>query len=420
MKNLILLLIFCVLIGILPVQAQLTEQNYYNYLHESYSRQDDNVYDYLIEEFQIFLLTFPDSPNSDEVLFMLASLYDASNDNEEAFCIFIKLKFLYPNSTRVNDAVTAVNDIVHNKAERTFEDYKTKIDEKVTNTPQSPDKLTALYEYLRFLYELNIDDVNQFLRTEIKNYLHTYSENAKNSDQLFLWIADLYEKDSDWDEAIYSYTKLSYLYPNSPLMPDVIFKRSYVLYKEKRAYQQARDSFIRVITDYPESESAAEAQFYLAELYQEELENPQEAITNYQVLVEAYPKNWHAVEALKRVAEIYYSQEKYQDAINSYYQIYELYPENPYTPDALIEISDLYKGKLKNFEKTIEILKLFAAQYPEHADAAERLFEAGEIYEDDLERKQAAIDTYHEVKNKFPTSKYAERAQDHIDDISQE
>jgi TolA-binding protein len=59
-------------------------------------------------------------------------------------------------------------------------------------------------------------------------------------------------------------------------------------------------------------------------------------------------------------------------------------------------------------------------QYPEHKDAAERLFDAGEIYEDDLERKQAAIDTYHEVINKFPTSKYAERAQDHIEDLSQE
>ncbi len=422
MKNLILLLAFILIVGNITVYAQLTEPGYYNYLHESFSRQDDDIFEFLIDEFHIYLSTFPDSQHSDEALFMLGSLYDARGDDEEAFCTFVKLKFLYPQSIRVNDAVTAINDIVHNKAERTFKDYKTKVDEKITNTPLSPDMMTANYEYLKFLYKLNIDDddVTEYLLKEINNYLHSNPNKAKNSDQLFLWIANLYEKDSDWNEAIYTYTKITHLYPESPLMPDVLFKRSYVLYKEKRAYQQARDSFVRVITDYPENESAAEAQFYLAELYQEKLDNPEEAISNYQLLVETYPKNRHAVEALKRVAEIHDDAKRYQDAINSYYQIYELYPENPYTPDALIEISELNEDRLKDYEKTIEILKLFATQYPEHEDAAERLFDAGEIYEDDLELKQAAIDTYHEVINKFPTSKYAERAQDHIEDLSQE
>jgi TolA-binding protein len=371
MKNLILLLTIILISGNITVYAQLTEPGYYNYLHESFSRQDDDIYEFLIEEFHTYLSTFPDSPNSDEALFMLGSLYDARRDYEEAFCTFVKIKFLYPQSTRVNDAVTAINDIVHNKAERTFKDYKTKVDEKITNTPLSPDMMTAKYEYLKFLYELNIDDVNEYLLKEINSYLHSNPNKAKSSDQLFLWIADLYEKDSDWDEAIYTYTKITHLYPESPLMPDILFKRSYILYKEKRAYQQARDSFVRVITDYPESEYAAEAQFYLAEIYQEKLDNLTEAISNYQLLVETYPKNWHAVEALKRVAEIHDDAERYQDAINSYYQIYELYPENPYTPDALIEISELNQDRLKDFEKTIEILKLFVTQYPEHKDAAE-------------------------------------------------
>jgi TolA-binding protein len=420
MKTLSFSLILIFAFGFSISFAQITETGYYNYLHESFSRQDEDVYEYLIDEFQNYLLTFPDSPNADESLFMLASLYDARSDYSQAFCVYVKLKFLYPNSTRVNDAVTAINDIVHNKAERTFEDYKTKVDEKITNTPQSSDMMSATYEYLNFLHDLNIDDVNKYLLNEINTHLHKFPIKAKNSDQLFLWIADLYEKDSEWDEAIYTYTKITYLYPESPLMPEVIFKRSDILYKEKRAYQQARDSFIRVITDYPKSEFAAEAQFFLGELYQENLDNPAEAITNYQLVVESYPKSWRAVEALKRVAGIHVDAERYQEGINSYYQIYELYPENAYTPDALIEISDLYQDRLKNYEKAIEILKLFSTQFSDHKDAAEHLFEAGEIYEDDLERKQAAIDTFHEVKNKFPNSEYAERAQDRIEDLSKD
>ncbi|MCK4754299.1 MAG: tetratricopeptide repeat protein, partial [Calditrichia bacterium] len=93
---------------------------------------------------------------------------------------------------------------------------------------------------------------------------------------------------------------------------------------------------------------------------------------------------------------------------------------NSYTPEALLEIENLYRRRLENYEKAIETLKLYADQFPQREDAAERLFDAGDIYSDDLNNKQAAIDTYNEVINKFPTSDYAEKAKDRIQDLSEE
>ena len=420
MRTFMLFVLCCSIFIQYPAYAQLDEPKYYTYLHESFSRQDNDIYDYLIDEFNLYLKTFPDSPNSDEALYMLGSLYMAERDYMEAFGTFIKIKFMYPQSARITDCATAINDIINNKESRTFEDHKIKIDQLMAESPENTTPSAAYYSCLEFLYQLHVENLNKFLIGEINNYVHSHTDKSGKKDLLFMWLGDLHEKERDWKKAIYTYNKITHLFPESILVPDVLFKRGYILYKEERSYDQAREAFIRVLTDYPQINSAGEAQFYLAEMYQEKLDNPQEAITNYQLLIESYPDNWHAVEALKRVAEIHDDAERYQEAINTYYQIYELYPDKEYTPDALLEIRTLYRSELKNYEKAIEILKLFATQYAQREDAAQRLFEAGEIYEDDLQRIQAAIDTYHEVKNKFPASKYARRAQDRIEDLSTE
>ncbi len=152
----------------------------------------------------------------------------------------------------------------------------------------------------------------------------------------------------------------------------------------------------------------------------EELDNVDEAVSNYRLLVDTYPDNPNAVLSLRHVAEIKEDQDNYEEAIACYYQIYESYPNNFFTPKGLIEIERLYRKKMKNYEKAIEVSKIYADQYSDQEDAAEVLYDAAELYRDELQNKQAAIDTYHEVTNKFPGSKYAKKAKDRIDDLSVE
>ena len=404
--------------NIFSLTAQVDESAYFAYLHEASSRHDADMNDFVIEECHRFLQTFPSAAVADEVYFILASTYNANKDYERAFCNFLKLKLLYPASARTSDAVVLINDILNDKSARTFAAQKTVITDLVNSSPAQSDKMESHYQYLKFLYDLKLEDLNEILLDEINNYLHTFPRLAKNSDQLFFWSAELYEQDKEWKKAIYTYTKIRHLAPDSPLIPDVLFRKAYILYKEEDEFIPARDTFISVLTDYPQTDIAGDAQFYLAELYQEKLENAEEAINNYRLVTETYPQNPFAVEALKRVAAIYDDEEKYQNAVETYYQIFELYPDDPYTPLALLEIKSIYIKQMKDYEKAIQILKLFATQYAAHEDAAEYLFEAAEIYEEELGEKKLAIDTYHEVRNKFPESRYAEKALDRINELS--
>jgi TolA-binding protein len=376
--------------------------------------------EFLIGECNQFLLTFWDSPNADEVQFMLGNLYEDEKMYAEAFLSYLKIKFIHPNSDRRNDSVSNLNQIVHNKAEGTFSDKRKNIDELVSQTLSFTDRNAAYYDYIKFVFELNIEELNELLLDDINTYTIIYAKNAKNIDQLYFWIGSLFKKSSDWNQSILAYSKVKYIAPESLLIPQSLFQIALLQYQETGQYSQAKDTFVSLIAAHPDLSVSGDAQFYLAELYENKLDNPDEAVANYRVLVESYPSSRFAVESLKRVAGIMEDKENYVEAIAAYYQIFELYPKNSYTPEAVLEIENLYRRKLENYDKAVETLKLYTDQFSQREDAAERLFDAGDIYMDELNNKQAAIDTYNEVINKFPTSDYAEKAKDRIQDLSEE
>jgi TolA-binding protein len=338
----------------------------------------------------------------------------------EAFLSYLKIKFIHPNSDRRNDSVSNLNQIVHNKAEGTFSDKRKNIDELVSQTLSFTDRNAAYYDYIKFVFELNIEELNELLLDDINTYTIIYAKNAKNIDQLYFWIGSLFKKSSDWNQSILAYSKVKYIAPESLLIPQSLFQIALLQYQETGQYSQAKDTFVSLIAAHPDLSVSGDAQFYLAELYENKLDNPDEAVANYRVLVESYPSSRFAVESLKRVAGIMEDKENYVEAIAAYYQIFELYPKNSYTPEAVLEIENLYRRKLENYDKAVETLKLYTDQFSQREDAAERLFDAGDIYMDELNNKQAAIDTYNEVINKFPTSDYAEKAKDRIQDLSEE
>ncbi|MFC2088896.1 tetratricopeptide repeat protein [Calditrichota bacterium] len=419
MKKIMIVIFFFTAVFYSNILTQIDENNYFNFLQKSYTSKTDNDNEFLIKQYNMFLNSFPNSPKGDEVLYYLGQLYLEERDYFDALSCFAKISFLYPNSSRTKDNKVAYTQIVMDHESRSFEDIYTEFLNKLNENKPHQDFLVSYFNYLFFIRETNLEDLNDVLISDINFYMQHFPSKIQNSDQLLLWLAEIYENKRDWSEAVLIYKKLIEIFPTSSMVPQALFKTGYLEYEEKSNPQIAKEIFVQLITDYGESEFAGDAQFFLSELYEKELDNTNEAITNYRLVVETYPANKYAVESLKRVAEILEKQDKYEEAIASYYQIVELYPQHPFAPEALIEIKTLYVRRLENYEKAIETLKFYAKQYPDREDAAELLFDAAEIYEDDLQNNQAAIDTYHQVINDFPNSDYAGRAKDRIDSLSE-
>jgi TolA-binding protein len=419
MKKQIFTAIFSVII-LSGLFAQTPEEGTFKYLQDAFTTRNSDVVNYLVEEHSRFLEMYWESPHCDEILFMLGNLFEDEEQYAQAFMAYLKIKFLYPNSDRRNDAISNLNQIVHNKDEKTFREKRKFVDEFTSQSLSFTDKNDAYYDFLNFIYELNIEGLNEQLVKEINVYIKLYSGKVKNADQLYFWIGDIYSKLSDWDESILAYTRIQYISPESILIPQTLFQIGQLQYKETKEYQKSKDTFVKLIAAHPEVPIAGDAQFFLAELYEEKLDNPDEAVSNYRVLVETYANNQYAVESLKRVAEIMVDKKNYEEAIASYHQIFELYPKAKFTSEALLEMESLYRRKLENYEKAIEVLKIYADQFSNREDAAEHLYNAAELYRDELKNKQAAIETYNEVINKFPNSKYAKKSNDRIEDLKEE
>lgn len=400
--------------------AQVQEAKYFEYLNTVYAEKNSDDVEFLIKQCNEYLESFPLSQNNDDIYIMLGEMYKNDRQYFKALLNYLKIIFLYSSSDKAEVAKTNISQIVKNYEERAFEDIQNEFIANI-NTIKSSDNIASSYfEYLMFAQSQKLDDLNEILINEMGYYLKFFGQKSTKADQVLFWQADLYKSEGDWNEASLIYKKLSTMFPDSELIPNVIYNMALIEYKELSNPLAAKESFLSLISNYDESEFAANAQFYLGELYENELNDNKEAIANYKLLVETYPKNQFAVEALKRVAEILNDEEKYEEAIASYYQIVELYPQDQFATAALIEIKDIYIRRLDNYLKAIETLNFFASQYKDHEDAAEHLYDAAGIYYDHLNNKQAAIDTYHQVINNFPDSKYAEWAKDKIEDLSQE
>ena len=163
------LCLICSFIFIGGLTAQVPEEGSFKYLQDAYSKRNSKIMEYLITESVQFLELFPNSTNADEILFMLANLYEEEKEFPQAFLSYLQFKFIYSNSDRRNDAISNLNQIVHNKAESTFKDKRKQIDELISQSVSFPDRNSATYEYLSFVYDLDIEDLNELLISYINS-----------------------------------------------------------------------------------------------------------------------------------------------------------------------------------------------------------------------------------------------------------
>ena len=73
MKKIILILSLLVL-SMTSLVAQILEKGSFQYIQNAYTARNSDVMEYLIEECNNYLVSFWDSPDADEVLFILGNL----------------------------------------------------------------------------------------------------------------------------------------------------------------------------------------------------------------------------------------------------------------------------------------------------------------------------------------------------------
>jgi len=388
--------------------AQYDEEKAFTFLKEMFDRHDKKLHEFLITELNHYINTFPGKTHIEDASYMLGKVYEEKGDEHSALASYLKMIYLFPESSKKSEWADLVRNIVAN--EKKYNNQKTELLNTLELQMSDRTGVDRYYDYLILLKTLDQAKLYDWFLFSCREFIKIIPAEKRN-DQVTLWMAETYSKKKDMEEAEASYLKFNLLYSESPLLPQALFKRGALLYEKLKKSDLAIEQLNRVPAEYPESAYAAEALFMLGTIKEKKLKEYQAAMTDYRKLADQYPNNPKAFEALFQVADLYKKRLKdYPSAVTSYNEIVTKDSTGAYGPLALEEIATIYKKNLKDQSKAAETYKQIADKYPNYEKAADRLYEAGLIYERKIKDTQKAIEYYQLVIDKYPTHKKARDA----------
>lgn len=407
----IITIIFCV--G--KLNAQYDQQKVYTFLKEVFDRHDKNLHDMLLTELNHYIYTFPKSKHSADAQYLLGKVYDEKGATPEALASFLKIIYLYPESSHNSEWAELVSKIV--VTEKDYEKQKDEILEIVDKKRTKIKIEDRYFDYLTLLKKLDQLGLDDWFLTSCLEFMKFYPADKRN-DQVQLWIADIYVQQDNNNEAEVSYQKFCTLYPKSELLPECIFKRGALLYNKFKKNEQAIELLDSVVTEFPENIYAANALFLTARIKEKKLKDYQAAKADYRKLVDNYPTNSNVIDLLFTIAKINKDKLKnYLAAISVFNEIVDRDTTNYKSVEALEEVAIIYKKNLINYSKTAETYKRIADIYLYRDKAVDKLFKAGLICERKLKDNQKAITYYRILLDRYPKHKKAKDAEKRINKI---
>lgn len=307
--------------------------------------------------------------------------------------------------------------------------------------------------YLTYLESAfkNKDTISrELLLTDFHEYL-THYKDSPNVDRVLYLLGELYFQDEKYREAFSTFLKDQFLFPDSPLHPDLAGRlNQIILSKASRLFEDQQPELIRVITtprkkmpthetyyEYftflhnqknktlnkalieeiafythiyaGEAQHADELQWWLAHL-NEQFEEWESSISNYSKLIGLFPKSQYVPESMYRIAYIqFYELSEYEHASKNFSKILDEFPRSEIAGDAEFQLASLYENKLDDEVQAIAKYRLLVETYPDNKHAVEALKRVAEIM-DDNSNYEEAIASYYQIFELYPRSDFAPEA----------
>lgn len=412
-----LLILFCILLQQQDMYSQYDQEKALTYLQQLYNQQDKNTFDYLIVEMESYLETFLESLHRPEILLMLGKIHEQKGNKSEALIRYLKILFLYPENEKAPEARETLRQLIGN--ERKFAGQRPFIMNAANSEITSDSTADRFYQYLETCVQIDEKNFNEITLKELRNFQSLFPLDTRN-EQVQIWLGDEYAKNSDEREADLSYAKFIELFPKSPLMPQLLYRRGILQYEELKQYDEAIATLQNIREEYPQSEFAAEGLMLSGELNEQKKKDYQAAISDYRMVIDDYPESPKMIDALWKIAEINKDRLKeYPTAILAFNKIIEIDTTNQKSVQALEEIGEIYEKKLKDYEQAASTYLTIGETYPDYEKAPDRLMDAGEIYEKKLNDNEKALSCYQMILDKYGEHKKASDASKKIEKLKE-
>lgn len=135
---------------------------------------------------------------------------------------------------------------------------------------------------------------------------------------------------------------------------------------------------------------------------------------------------WFGPEEEKTAAELVaegreeFADEKYRQAIDTYSKLKDWYPFSRFAKEAELKVADAHY-QLKNYEQAIAAYEQYERLHPNDQEIPYVVYRTGRCYFDrmkgvdrDQTYTEKALRVFRQIRDRFPSSQYAEKAQKHI------
>ncbi len=423
LRQVIFFIIFSGLVSFSPAllaQDVNEESAYFTHLQQVYFENQDHQYDaYLLPRLTWYDILFPNSPQLDQVNFILADLLRQQGKRYPAFFYFSKLIFLHPSSKLQKDALAKIHVLLPALTELHIVERSDSIEAVLNRQPPASSPEEGYFNFLSFVYSLRSDSLEEHLIEGIHHYRLRFGVNAQYNDILLFWESKLFSKKGAPKTASALLRELIALYPGSEIIPKALLNLALIEDKVFKNYDKTRDLLLSVVNNYPEASESAQAQFLLARVYEIDLHKPDLAIENYRLVVEAFSQSAKRCQALFRLGDLLYEQNDYTGAVQAYMQYYEECADSVAAIQALQKVAEISDQQFHDLERLAGTLLLLANHSANDSTAAEYLYRVAEIYAGMPDQKNKAQKACQLILKEYKHSPVAEKAARLLQKISE-
>lgn len=373
------------------------------------AKQDKAFAAALAQDVAQWLRANEDNPEAKTALLMQAQYLLRAQQDAPALVTFYQVRFYFPAQADL----AALSSNVENIMDRLSRDQKAQALKllAVDTTPLEslPQRKAALLEQL---VQANFKQTYEPVSALFEDFFAQYPS-YEQTDKLTLRYGDWHRQNGNYLAAITEYKKVHELFPSTAYKAASVRMMADVYASELKDYDAATALYNQVLKQYPDSAERGIVYKHLA-VMEENRKNYPSALSYYDKAIADLGRQPAAYEAWRGKADVQVKVRDYQAAYDTLIQGANLFAgdEDKYVA-LLTQAASVANRRLKDPLRQITALDQALLAYPQTQTAPQLMYELGYAYEKSSKQSQA-IDVYKRLIIKYPTDKYAARAQSRL------
>lgn len=256
-------------------------------------------------------------------------------------------------------------------------------------------------DFLTKVCDRHDENLHTFLISELQHFLKTF-QGGNYSDLALSHLGKIYEEKGDITEAMASYVKVLFLYPQSPYKSEWA-QLIWSAVTNKKFLSGHNNEVIKIDKNRSLKDGYYDYLFFLINLDQPSL--GKWLLSSCREYLQLFPEDKKNDQVLFWIANIYEKMGKQKEADASYLKLEMLYPESKLLARSLFRRSKILCSKFKQYEEAVVLLDRIVTKYPESKIAANALFQMATIKEKRQKAYTQAIADYYNLVKNYPEDK---------------